>query len=334
MSQASRLTVRAAALTGLAALCRSYRVDAARLLREAGLEPGLENDPDRRVPVEAVNQAFELAARACEIDDFGLRLSELRGFANLGPISLIARDEPTIGAALAAIEAYLPLHNDALVVTRQRFGDIVVLRSEILGPGAKTQARDIAIAMQHRILKQLAGSSWQAEEICLSRPRPADAVRFRQVLGTRLRFNAEFDGIVVRADLLERPNPMAEAGLRSYAGQLLRIADPGQAQTTADKVRRVLSLLLSSGRCTAGYVATQLGLSRRTLTRALADEGTRFLALQDEARRDVAERHLGAGARSLAEVADLLGFSSPSAFSTWFRGQYGMTPRDWRQKHR
>lgn len=333
MSQASRLTIRAAALTGLATLCRSYGVAAAPILRAAGLPAGVEHEPDRRIPVIQLNRVFELAAAACGRDDFGLRLSELRGFSNLGPISMIARDEPTVGAAFAVIEAYLPLHNDALVVTRERFGEIVVLRSSLLSPGPKTQATDIAVAMQHRILAHLAGPHWQAEEVCLSRSAPADTARFRQVLGPRIRFAAEFDGIVVRADLFDRPNPLAEAGLRPYASQVLRLTDPGHAPGMANQVRRVLSLLLSSGRCTAGYVASRLGVSRRTLTRALEAEGTRFLTLLDEARDDVAQRHLAASVRSLAEIADLLSFSSPAAFSTWFRQRHGMPPREWRKTH-
>lgn len=332
MSHASRLTIRAAAVTGLTALCRSYGVDAARILRAAGLPAGIEHEPDQRVPVVAVNLVFELAAAACGCDDFGLRLSELRGFSNLGPISVVARDEPTVSAAFAMIEAYLPLHNDALAVTREHFDDIVVLRSSVLTPGPKTQTTDIAVAMQHHILAQLAGPHWQAEEVCLSRAPPADTARFRQVLGPRVRFNAEFDGIVVRADLLDQPNPMAQAALRPYASQMLRMADPAHSLSTADKVRRMLSLLLTSRRCTAGYVAGQLGVSRRTLTRLLHAEGTRFLALLDEARDEVAQRHLAARMRSLAEISDLLGLSSPAAFSNWFRQRHGITPRAWRNQ--
>ena len=332
MSQSRDLTVRAAALTGLSALCRSYGIDAARLLRQVGLPAGVEQEPDRRVAVVMVNQVFELAAAACGRDDFGLRLSELRGFSNLGPISLIARDEPTIGAALAVIEAYLPLHNDALAVTREPFGDITVLRSSLLAPGPKQQALDIAVAMQHRILRHLIGPTWQAEEICLTRSAPLDPARVRQVLGPRIRYDADFDGIVIPTELLDRPNPLADAALRPYASQALRLADVGTALSMTDKVRRVLALLLSSGRCTAEYVAGQLGISRRTLTRALAAEGTRFLTLMDEARNELALRQLEARARSLAEIADLLGFSGPAAFSTWFRQHHGLSPREWRNQ--
>lgn len=332
MSQTKGLTVRAAVLTGLAALCRSYGVDAGALLRRAGLPANAESLPDRRLACLAVNRVFELAAQECGRDDFGLRLSELRGFSNLGPISLLARDEPSVGEALAAIEAYLPLHNDALALSRQHFGEIVVLRSALLTPGPKVQVIDIAVAAQHRILRQLAGPQWQAEEVCLSRPRPADAAKFRQVLGPHVRFDADFDGIVIRAELLDRPNPMADPALRPYASQMLRLADPGTGESMADRVRRVLALLLSSGRCTAGHVAAQLGISRRTLTRALAAEGTRFLVLLDAERGEVAQRHLAGRARSVGQIAELLGFSSPAAFSTWFRARFGVSPRAWRRQ--
>lgn len=332
MSQNRGLTVRAAALTGLGALCRSYGVDAARVLRHAGLPANAEVHPDRRLSVVALNQTFELAALATGRDDFGLRLTELRGLSNLGPIGLIARDEPTVGAAFAVIEAYLPLHNDALAIGRQRFDDLLVLRSDILSPGRKVQATDIAVAMQLRILKQLAGPAWHAEEVCLSRPEPADPARFRQVLGQRLRFNAEFDGIVIKADLFDRPNPMADAAFRPYASQLLGSASPSGGEAMSARVARVLALILPSGRCTASHVAQHLGVSRRTLTRALEAEGTRFLELLDQTREEVAQRHLSGRARTLGQIADLLGFSSAPAFTTWFRRRHGVTPSEWRQR--
>ena len=331
MSQNYRHTVRAAALTGLSSLCRSYGVDAGGVLRQAGLPTNAEALPDRRVPVTAVNLAFELAALATGCNDFGLRLTQLRGLANLGPIGLIARDEPTIGSALSAIAAYLPLHNDALHVSLERFGEIVVLRSLVQAPGPTTQVNDIALAMQVRILRQLAGPDWEAEEVHLTRSSPDDLTQFRKVLGQRLTFDAEFDGIVVRADLLDQPNLLAEPAYRPYAAQWLRMADPGMQKSMVERVRRVLGMLLSSGRCTAAYVAAGLGVSRRTLTRALAAEGTQFLTLLNEARGEVACRHLAGQSRALGGIADLLGFSNPASFSTWFRARFGVSPSEWRR---
>lgn len=333
MSHTSRLTVRAAALTGVTALCRSYGIEAAGVFRKAGLPVAIESQPDRRVPVTAVNLVFELAALACGRHDFGLRLSELRGFSNLGPISLLARDEPTVGDAMRAIAAYLPLHNDALSVSQDVYDDIVVLRSEILAPGPKMQATDIAVAMQYRILIHFLGPLCQIEQVYLSRPGPADISKYRQVFGQRVTFDAEFDGIVVKAELLDRPNRMADATLRPYASQFVRPSDPGRNAAMAERVTHLLETLLSNRRCTCGIIALQLGISRRTLTRALEAECTSFLAILDAVRMEIAQRHLGGGNRPLGEIGDLLGFSSQSAFSSWFARKFGMSARRWRQNN-
>ena len=37
--------------------------------------------------------------------------------------------------------------------------------------------------------------------------------------------------------------------------------------------------------------------------------------------------------RSLASVAELLGFSALSAFSRWFRSQFGCSVSEWRTRH-
>ncbi len=139
MSHASRLTVRAASLTGMTALCRSYGVDAGVILRQAGLPSSIESQPDRRVAVTSVNLALELAALTCGCPDFGLRLSELRGFSNLGPISLLARDEPTVVVAtgpLCNIGLLLLKHPHVLPKIKQLIwmGGVFYRKSEIITP--------------------------------------------------------------------------------------------------------------------------------------------------------------------------------------------------------
>jgi AraC-like DNA-binding protein len=74
-------------------------------------------------------------------------------------------------------------------------------------------------------------------------------------------------------------------------------------------------------------VAAHLGLSRRTLDRRLAAEGTSFHALLDSVRREIAWRQLHESRRSLTDIAGLLGFQGLPAFSAWFRAGFGLSPR-------
>jgi AraC-like DNA-binding protein len=331
MSQPGRLTVRAAVLTGFSDLCRSMGVDPAPILRAAGLGVTSEAEPDRRVAIAAVARAVELAALASRREDFGLELAQRRGFSNMGPVGLLARDEPTVGAAMATIETHLPIHNEALVITHEDHGDLVVVRIAVLGVAARTQVNVVAVAALFRVMRQLAGSDWAPEEISLTCPAPRDDRPFRRMFGDNLRFGAAFDGVTVRTDLLARPNRLADAVFHRFAPQAVRIFAPAQTDLMTSRVQRVLPALLSYRRCTAAHVATQLGVSRRTLTRQLADEGASFLVLLDDLRSDIARSHLGTRSRRLGDIADMLGFSSPAAFSTWFRRCHGVTPRDWQK---
>jgi AraC-like DNA-binding protein len=65
--------------------------------------------------------------------------------------------------------------------------------------------------------------------------------------------------------------------------------------------------------------------------RRLAAEGKSFTQLLDNARREVATWQLRHGDQPLGEVTALLGFSSPSTFSRWFRQAYGIQPSEFRR---
>jgi hypothetical protein len=181
-------TIRAAALTGFGALARSYGLDPAALLRAAGLPADAERDPDRRLPTSAINRMFEQTAELAGADDFGLRLADLRGFSNLGPVTLLARDEPDIRSALAIFISYLPLHNEALTIDLSEHDGLAILACAVAGEGPKVQATDVAVAMLYRILRQLLGTGWQAQGIYLERQRPVRLGPFERAYSARVHF--------------------------------------------------------------------------------------------------------------------------------------------------
>jgi AraC-like DNA-binding protein len=76
--------------------------------------------------------------------------------------------------------------------------------------------------------------------------------------------------------------------------------------------------------------ASDLCMSRRTLIRKLAAEGLSFQGIKDSLRRDMAISELSIGAKSLAEIADVLGFSCAAAFHRAFKTWTGITPAAYR----
>jgi AraC-like DNA-binding protein len=81
-------------------------------------------------------------------------------------------------------------------------------------------------------------------------------------------------------------------------------------------------------------VAAALGVSPRTLRRALAREGTTFEAVRDAVRLKVAQDLLAMSRLPIGQLAPTLDFATPSAFIHAFRRWTGETPSAWRQRNR
>ena len=95
-------------------------------------------------------------------------------------------------------------------------------------------------------------------------------------------------------------------------------------------VRECIYTMLPSGLCSADSVAARLGVDRRTVHRHLAREGKTFSSLMDSVRAELVTRYIDNRDRPLASLAELLGFSALSAFSRWFRTQFGCSVSEWR----
>ena len=106
-------------------------------------------------------------------------------------------------------------------------------------------------------------------------------------------------------------------------------AESGDRQLDRQVVLQIADVL-TDGIPSLAQVASDLGMSARTLQRRLSDQGLTFQALVDQARRETAERFLADTRYSSAEVAFLTGFSEQSAFTRAFKRWAGQTPGTYR----
>ena len=96
------------------------------------------------------------------------------------------------------------------------------------------------------------------------------------------------------------------------------------------RVRQILVEDLGQSVLTVDAVATALAVSRRTLTRRLAEEGTSFRHLLDDVRADFARALLKDPSLSIGDIAFFLQYSEPAAFHRSFRRWTGNTPQAFR----
>jgi AraC-like DNA-binding protein len=102
--------------------------------------------------------------------------------------------------------------------------------------------------------------------------------------------------------------------------------DRSSAGAMSTRVRRLLVERLGQSVLTLDAVAMILAVSRRTLTRRLAEEGAAFSSILDAVRGDFARALLQDPSLSIGDIAFFLQYSEPAAFHRSFRRWTSQTP--------
>lgn len=132
-----------------------------------------------------------------------------------------------------------------------------------------------------------------------------------------------------------RPMPTSDAIKKeSICNTLDKLMLSFEGETVISrKVRGAIRRLMGQKQVTLINVASELGVSERTLRRQLSAEGVNFRSMVDLVRKDMFDTLSGRG-ESLTSIAYLLGYSDQSAFTRAFRRWYGMSPSAYRSKSR
>jgi AraC-like DNA-binding protein len=326
--------VRAGVLAGYTELAQAARLDVRAMLERAGLHRLNLEDPDLWIPSDAVATLLERSARQAGAEDFGLRMAAGRRLSHLGPIGLVMRDEPTVRHALTTVERYTVLLNAPLLLAIEEDRGIAVLRAQFVGAyeSGRRQLTELAIGVLCRTLASLLGDAWSPEMVCFTHAAPLGRTMHRELFRTRVMFDREFDGVVLRSRDLDRPIPAADPVMARYARRFLESLVGDAQLSMRTRVRQLVMVMLPSGQCTGEQVARHLGVDRRTVNRHLAAQGESFSSIVGQVRSDLVQLHLENQRRSLTEIAHLAGFANLSAFSRWFAARFGASPSRWRQR--
>lgn len=324
-------SVRSAILSDYASLARAVGLDPQAMLKAAGIAARSLNQPDLRLRVGKVSELLERSAVLSGTPDFGLRLSKTRSLASLGALGALMRDEPTVRDALKRSVGSAHLNSSALWMQLTELPGLAIVQLALDADGQTQmrQAHEMALGGLMRVLQHLLGAGWRPREVhFMHEPGPVPRT-YREVFGAMPVFTSGFNALVLETADLDRPIPLSDARLRQYAPAALAAHFDSRARISPQTVRHQVMTLLASGRCSASAVASALGVDRRTLNRHLRAEGRSYLQVANEVRLEQARQALRGGRRDASRTAEMLGFSSLSAFSRWFRRQTGQAPSAW-----
>lgn len=192
---------------------------------------------------------------------------------------------------------------------------------------------EVVFAMLVRMCRANAGETFAPREVRFRLAKPQDDAPLREVFKGETRFEAQQNQFVI--DHATATRRLATADL-VLAGTLDRMLAEAMASLDRDdalsRTKAIVLKTLTSGLPEAADVAAQLHMSGRTLQRKLAEQGTTYADLVEETRKDLALRYLGDSAKSMSEIAFLVGFASQSSFTRAFNRWTGMAPSDYRTR--
>lgn len=178
-------------------------------------------------------------------------------------------------------------------------------------------------------LRSIAGVDFHPSELCFRHELNVDTRPYEKLAGCRVVFAGAFNGIRFHPGALDRPlathDPELVEYLRELASEQMRKSGRRE-QTFRARVESILIGALPGRIIPADEVSSELGMTRRTLTRQLNREGTTFRAVVEDLRFDLAKTLLRDGL-SISETAFYLGYNDHAAFSTAFRRWEGRSPR-------
>jgi AraC-like DNA-binding protein len=309
--------IRSACLTGYVEVAHRFGLDPFCLLKEAGLDRSCLLNPDIKISIDQCHWLLEASASEARVEDFGLRMSENRRLSNLGPLALATRDASSLREMVYAVIRYLRLHTDVFALFFEEIDDLAIIKAELIGSrlSSARQLIEMAVGVTYRVMGQLLGSPGNNWLVWFSHSPPKDITTHLRVFGPRVEFGRDFNAIICPARDLDTPLPAADPVMARHVKQYLEPLLARVNATVSDKVRQLVYELLPSGRCSVKRIASSIGMYPRALHRHLARDGETFSAIVDAARADLAQRYVKDHGRSLSDVAYLLGFSGPSAFS-------------------
>ena len=163
-------------------------------------------------------------------------------------------------------------------------------------------------------------------------PEPASSQTLRHFLHCPIGFDADYHSVSFSARHLRAPVIRNERDLAAFlavAPYHLIIKPVACDGSISAKIQRMLAeALLEPPDFEA--LTSSLNMSARTLRRRLEKEGTSYQRIKDNTRRDAAITLLSRTRLSVAEIAERVGFSDPSAFHRSFKKWTGLAPGEYR----
>lgn len=195
------------------------------------------------------------------------------------------------------------------------------------------RVREFLIFAILAVMRNTTGCDLRPLEIRFSHDESDARRSLAQIAGCNVTFGAEWTEIVINPATLDLPVPTYDPSLlrylEDYGDSLVAQLDQPEPSLRT-RIEALLIDQLPERILQAPEVAAELGISHRTFTRRLAEDGQTFSSILDDLRGTLAKTYLAQSNTPIAEIAYLLDYADQAAFTTAFKRWAGVTPKSFR----
>ncbi len=336
-SDSTLSTVTGFAARSLVAVLQKQNVALVPLMQRVGLTDDDLANREQRISAAAQGKFLEFAAEVLKDNALGFHLAMQANPREAGLLFYIASAAKTVGEALTLIERYFRIVNEAVSLKLKRIpkGAVLEVVFAALSRHQFQQNTEFGITVILKTLRQIIGRNIRPTKVCFVLGHAPNRREFERFFGCPVEFGASSDRIELSAetlalplltedqDLLETLKPVCDAAARERGTR---------KDTLRALVENEMQKALPHGNIGKPSIAKALGLSARTLSRRLDDEGVTYADVMDNLRRSLALQYLKDPTVSLSQIAWLLGYKGTTSFNHAFKRWTGRSPSALRQE--
>ncbi len=304
-------------------------------LQSTGITERSLTDPERRIPLSQELAFYRNVANLDCDTPIGLEIGSEYRIENYGIWGLAIMSAQTLRESIRlALQfqslTYAFFHyafvetSNAAVIELNPVADFGACREILVD-------RDMMAAVL--ILNQVVGGKIALDQVSLMHGPSDNALDYSNHYNCEIIYHADRYAIAIQPHQMDVQPPQHNPVTTEFCARECerQVAEVDDSATQADRVRYRLALYQGDFPG-AQTLASELGMSYRTMRRRLNDEGTTYRAILDEARFELAKHYLKETQLPLSEIASRLNFSEPGNFSHAFKRWSDFTPRDYRRE--
>lgn len=333
--RAGQATIRLLFLTALFNALEDVGKRIDPLLREHGMFRAQLETPYETVPLHRYVALLEAAAARFDRPALGLAMGAAFGLADLGPFYALLRAAGSLRGALDYLVLFQSRLQTRTLFDSRRDAETTTYsyRIEDSAIWPRVQDAEFALASYVTLIRQLTHARWTPVAVHLEHAVTGREAALAQAFRAPVSGNQVTNALVLRNEDLDRPLPSAvpaeDRKLRTILEwHLLALMGPEAtpAESFVELTRDIIGRWLGRTHVDCASVAAEMKLSERSLRRRLAEEGTSFRDLLQQARQARAQTMLGKSGISLTVAAEQLGYADTAAFSRAFKEWTGISP--------